>query len=156
MGDDRDTLAGLGWEKEIRSLGEPDVPFISSPECDDYELTPFLQSTEAKWWRMHEKHKQNVKKVRWRADVQKKEIGRNEDGFVNDDKTTNNEVDEKEVVESSKFLSFRERLRGLPPYSLTLNDRLKNKMVPYIDLFRPDPPPSRRDDDTSRKMIKQK
>ena len=54
MGEDKDTLAGLGWEKEIRSLGDPDVAFIPSLECDicagkqcndDYELTLFLHST---------------------------------------------------------------------------------------------------------------
>ena len=54
MGEDKDTLAGLGWEKEIRSLGDSDVVFIPSLECDicagkqysdDYELTPFLHST---------------------------------------------------------------------------------------------------------------
>ena len=50
MGDERDMFAGFGWEKEIRSLGEPHIPFNSSPKfefaagnqsSDDYELTPF-------------------------------------------------------------------------------------------------------------------
>ena len=56
MGENRDIFVGLGWEKEIRSLGNPHIPFNSSPEfefrpanqvSDDYELTPFLQSTQA-------------------------------------------------------------------------------------------------------------
>ena len=60
MGNERDMFVGLGWEKEIRSLGDPHIPFNSSPEfgfaarnrsSDDYELTPFLQSTQTwRWW----------------------------------------------------------------------------------------------------------
>ena len=47
-------FAGLGWEKEIRSLGDFHVSFTPSlkhdkragNQCsDDYELTPFSQST---------------------------------------------------------------------------------------------------------------
>jgi hypothetical protein len=58
MREERDTFVGLGCEKEIRSLGDPDVLFIPSWErdiragnqcSDDYNLTPFLQSTQA--WR---------------------------------------------------------------------------------------------------------
>ena len=50
MGVERKTFVGLGWENEIRSLGDPDVPFIPSSErdiraenqySDDYDLTPF-------------------------------------------------------------------------------------------------------------------
>ena len=103
---------------------------------------------------MQEEQKQNAKKMRWRADVQEKDAGENEDSFVNDDKTTTNEVDEKGVEKSSRSLSFRERMRGLPPHCLSLKDRRKDKTVPYIDLFRPGPPPSRRDDDISRRMAK--
>ena len=56
MGEKRKMFVGLGWEKNIRSLGDPDVPFIPSPKRDiragnqcsvDYDLTPFLQSTQA-------------------------------------------------------------------------------------------------------------
>ena len=45
-------FAGLGWEKEITSLGDLHILFNSSPEfefrpenagSDDYLLTPFLQ-----------------------------------------------------------------------------------------------------------------
>ena len=54
MGDKRDMFVGLGWEKKIRSLRDPHIPFNPSPEfefvagnrgSDDYEPTLFLQST---------------------------------------------------------------------------------------------------------------
>ena len=56
MGDERDIFVGLGWEKEIRSLGHPHIPFNPSPKfefaagnrgSDNYELTQFSQSTQA-------------------------------------------------------------------------------------------------------------
>ena len=56
MGDERNMFAGLGWQKEIRSLGDPHVPLNPLPEhdigganrcSDDYELIPFSQSTQA-------------------------------------------------------------------------------------------------------------
>ena len=62
-----DMFAGLRWEKEIRSLGDPHISFNSSPEfefrprnrgSDVYELTPFSQSTQAWRWRVQEKNKQ--------------------------------------------------------------------------------------------------
>ena len=48
-------FAGLGWEKETRSLGNPHVPFnpllehdidVGNQYSDDYELIAFLQSTQ--------------------------------------------------------------------------------------------------------------
>jgi hypothetical protein len=33
MGEERDMFSGLGWEKEIRSLGDPHVPFINKHVC---------------------------------------------------------------------------------------------------------------------------
>ena len=51
-------FVGLRWEKKIKSLGKLHVPFNPSPEHDigaanryndDYEMTPFLQSTQT--WR---------------------------------------------------------------------------------------------------------
>jgi hypothetical protein len=71
IGDERDMFAGLGWEKEIKSLGDPHILFNPSPEfefvagnrgSDDYELTPFSQSTQAWRWRVQEEHKQYKKK----------------------------------------------------------------------------------------------
>ena len=50
MGDERDMFAGLGWEKEIKSLADPHIPVNLSPDfsfaagnqsSDDYDLTPF-------------------------------------------------------------------------------------------------------------------
>jgi hypothetical protein len=47
---------GLGWKKDIRSLGDLHIFFNPSPEHDigvanqysnDYKLTPFTQSTQA-------------------------------------------------------------------------------------------------------------
>ena len=54
--DERDLFAGLGWEVEIMRLADPHTPFNPSPKYevsgakqfrDDYEITPFLQSTQA-------------------------------------------------------------------------------------------------------------
>jgi hypothetical protein len=58
MENESDVFAGLGWEKDITSLGDPHILFTPSPEhdkgagnqCnDDYELTPSLQFTQV--WR---------------------------------------------------------------------------------------------------------
>ena len=71
MGEKKDMFAGLGWEKKIRSLGDPNIPVNSSPEfefrfgnrgSDDYELTPFSQFTQAWRWRVQEEQKQYEKK----------------------------------------------------------------------------------------------
>ena len=78
MGEERDMFANLGWEKEIRSLEDPNVPFNPSPEydigdgnqySDAYEITPFLHSTEAWRWKKQEEHKQYAKYEKRRADV---------------------------------------------------------------------------------------
>ena len=34
MREERDMFVGLGWEKEIRSLGDPHVPYSPSREHD--------------------------------------------------------------------------------------------------------------------------
>ena len=71
MGDERDMFVGLGWEKEIRSLGDHHIPFNPLPKFEfaagnrgsnDYELTPFLQSTQAWRWRVQEEQKQYKKR----------------------------------------------------------------------------------------------
>ena len=63
MGEVKNIFADLGWEKEIKSLGDPHVSFNPSPKydigpgnqnSDDYKLTPFLQSIQAWRWSMHE------------------------------------------------------------------------------------------------------
>ena len=94
--------------------------------------------------------------MRWHLDVQENDVGVNECAIVNEEKTINMDDEVTEVGESSKSLLFRKRMRGLEPHHLPLKDRLKDKTVSYIDLFQPSPPPSRRDDDTSRRMTKRK
>ena len=89
-------------------------------------------------------------------DVEEKDASVIKDAGVNEEKTTNIDDDLNEVGNSSRSLSFCGRMRGLPPHSLSLKDPLKNKTVPYMDIFWPSPPPSRKDDDTSRRMIKWK
>ena len=67
IGQKRNTFAGLGWEKEIRSLRDPHIPVNSSPEfefrpengaSDDYDLTQFLQYIQAWMLRVQEEQKQ--------------------------------------------------------------------------------------------------
>jgi hypothetical protein len=66
MREERDMFDGLEWEKKITNLGDPHVPFnpllehdinVANRYSDDYELTPFLQSTQAWEWMMLEEHK---------------------------------------------------------------------------------------------------
>ena len=66
MDDERNMFAGLRWEKEFNSLGDPHIFFNSSPKLefaarnrssDDYELTLFSQSTQAWRWRVQEEQK---------------------------------------------------------------------------------------------------
>ena len=138
-------FVGLGWEKEIRSLGDPHVPFNPSPEhdigsanrySDDYELTPFSQSTQAWRWRMQEEQKQYEKNEKRQTDVPEK------DDDLDEDKSNETEQEVKVVGESSKSLSFRERMRGLSPHRRPLNDRMRDKTISYINLLRPGLPPS--------------
>ena len=93
MGDERDMFVGLGWEEEIRSLGDSHVPFNPSPRhdigaknqySDDYERTPFSQSTQAWRWRMQEEHKQYTKNDKRRADVLEKDARRCMNSEAND------------------------------------------------------------------------
>ena len=58
MGEAKNMFVGLGWEKDIQSLGDPHVPFNPSPKhdisarnqnSDNYKLSPFSQPTQA--WR---------------------------------------------------------------------------------------------------------
>ena len=155
MGDERDMFAGLGWEKEIRSLGDPHIPFNPSPEfefaagnrsSDDYELTPFSQSTQAWRWRVQEEQKQYEKKEKRQEDVPEK------DADLDEDKSNETEQEVKVEGESSKSLSFRERMRGLSPHHRPLKDRMRDKTVSYMDLLRPGPPPS----ESSKKYAKRK
>ena len=163
MGDERDMFVGLGWEKEIRSLGDPHVPFNPSPEhdigaanryySDDYKMTPFSQSTQAWRFRVEEEQKRSVKNDKRQADVSEKDADLNENKSI--------ETEEVKVVgESSKSLSYRERMKGLSPHRRPLKDRMRDKTISYVDLLRPGVPPSRRDDEmkseSSRRFAKRK
>jgi hypothetical protein len=74
------------------------------------------------------------------------------DADLEEDKSNETEEDVKVKRESSKSLSFRERMRGMMPHHLPLKDRKRDKTVSYMDLLRPGPPPS----ELSKKYAKQK
>ena len=131
-------FVGLGWEKEIRSLGDPHVPFNPLSEhdigatnqySDDYELTPYLQSIQARRWKMQEEQKQYAKNDKRQANMQEKDETKcmnneaNDTTDLNEDKSINTEQEIKVVGESSRSLSFRDRMRGLSPHRRPLKDR---------------------------------
>ena len=155
MGDERDMFAGLGWEKEIRSLADPHIPVNLSPEfsfaagnrsSDDYDLTPFSQSTQAWRWRTREEQKQREQKEKRQEDVPEKDVD------LDEDKSHETEKEVKEGGESSKSLSLRQRMRALPPHHLSLKDRIRDKPISYRNLLRPGPPLS----ELSKKYAKRK
>jgi hypothetical protein len=82
------------------------------------------------------------------------------DSDMNEDKSIKTEEEVKVVGESLKSLSFHERMRGLSLHRRPLKDRMRDKTITYIDLFRPGPPPSRKDDEmkseSSRRFGKRK
>ena len=78
-----------------------------------------------------------TQKIRWHLDVQEKDAGVNEVFVVNEENTTNMDDEMTKVRESSKSMTFWQKLRGCEPHHLPLKYRQKNKTVPYIDLFRP-------------------
>jgi hypothetical protein len=59
----------------------------------------------------------------------------NEDIDLNEDKTTNGKDEVKIVGESSRSLSFREKMRRLSPHCRPLKDRMKDKTVSNVDLL---------------------
>jgi hypothetical protein len=143
------------WEKEIRSLRDLHISYNPLPEfefvagnrgSDDYELTLFLQSTQAWRWRLQEELKKYEKNEKKQEDVSKK------DANLDEDKSNETKQEVKVVDKSSKSLLFCKRMRGLLPHHCPLKDRMKDKMVSYIDLLRPGPPPS----ESSKKFAKRK
>ena len=91
--------------------------------------------------------KQREQKEKRQEDVPEK------DADLDEDKSNKTEEEEVKVVgESSKFLSFRERMRALPPYHLPLKNWKKDKTIFYMDLLRPGPPPL----ESSKKYAKRK
>ena len=137
MEEERDMFAGLGWKKEIRNLGDPHVPFNPSPEhdidaanrySDDYKLTPYSQSTQARRWRMQKEQKQYAKNDKRQGDVQENDETKcmnseaNDAANLNEDKAIVTEQEVKVVGESLRFLLFRDRMRGLSPHCCALKD----------------------------------
>ena len=53
------------------------------------------------------------------------------------DEEKSNEMEQEAKVEgeSSMFLSFRERMRGLSPHRYPLKDRMRHKTISYMDLL---------------------
>jgi hypothetical protein len=74
------------------------------------------------------------------------------DADLDEDKSNETEEEVKVERESSKSISFRKRMKALPPHHLPLKDRKRDKTVSYMDLLRPGPPPS----DSSKKYAKRK
>ena len=67
---------------------------------------------------------------------------------TNDVDAEENSIDMEEVkiaVESSRILSFHKKIKRLSPHCLLLKERMKDQMISYVDLLRPDPLPSRMD-----------
>ena len=187
MGEEKDIFEGLGWDKEIVSLGDPRVPFNPSPERersaakryrDDYEMTPFSQSTQAWKWRVEEEERQRyVDKFKMKADMVEKDSTNCLDRDANDaiDLSADilwkinevdgedNSIDVEEVeiaMESSKTLSFREKMKTLSLHCLPLKERMKDRTISYIDLLRSDPLPTRTNDEwkprSSRRLARRK
>ena len=86
-----------------------------------------------------------------RADVLKKDATMCMNGEanhavdLNEDKLIESKKEVKMVGKTSRSLLFRKRMKRLSPHCRPLKDRMKDKMVSYIDLLRLGPPPSRTD-----------
>ena len=52
----------------------------------------------------------------------------------------------KDVVDPSRALSFRKKLKRLSPHRLPLKERMKDRTISYVDLFHPDLLPPRAND----------
>ena len=82
---------------------------------------------------------------------------------INDVDNDDNSEDVEEVnivVESSKTLSFHEKMKRLSPHRLPLKERMKDRTISYVDLLQPDPLPPRTDDEwkpqSSRRLARRK
>ena len=169
--DERDPFAGLGWEVEIVILADPHIPFNPSPECgvngakqfcDDYEITPFLQSTQAWKSRLEEEHRQQyVERIKIRPEKMQKrfeviveckmfdavdlslDIPWMLTKTDNDEESNDVEQGTKPMAELTEDLSFRDRMKRLSPHQLPLKRRMKDRTISYVDLLRPDPLPAK-------------
>jgi hypothetical protein len=77
---------------------------------------------------------------------------------LNENKSIDMEEEVKVLHKFIRSLSFREMMKILSPHCRPLKDRMKNKMVSYIDLLQPGPPPSRINNkmkrEASRRLVK--
>ena len=63
---------------------------------------------------------------------------------INDVDSDDNSDDVEDIaVESSKTLSFREKMKRLSPHRLPLKEQMKDQTISYVDLLRSDPLPPR-------------
>ena len=136
---------------------------------DDYEITPFSQSTQA--WksrseeedqqRYAERVKMRPKKVQKRFEVTVECEMFNAVDLSSDIPWTITETDDEEesnyveqeaepMAEATKVLSFRERMKRLSPHRLPLKERMKDRTISYVDLLRPNPLPTRVEDSIPR------
>jgi hypothetical protein len=72
---------------------------------------------------------------------------------LNENKLIDMEEEVKVIHEFIRSLSFREMIKILSPRRRPLNDRMKDKMVSYIDLLQPGPPTSRKDNKNEARSI---
>ena len=141
-------------------------------------MIPFSQSTQAWKRRLEEEERQRyADKFKMKKNVVQKDsrncVDRDADDAVdlsadipwkiNDVDSDDNSEDVEEVniaVESSKTLSFHERMRRLSPHRPPLKERMKDRTISYVDLFRPNPLPRRTDDEwklqSSRRLAQRK
>ena len=79
-----------------------------------------------------------------------------------DDDEESNDVEQgtKPMAGLTEDLSFRERMKRLSPHRLPLKERMKDRTISYVDLLRPDPLPTRLEQDpmprVSRRLALQK
>ena len=186
--DERDPFVGLGWEIETVRLADPHTPFNLSLECgvsgakqfhDDYEITPFLQSTQAWKFRLEEEDRQQyVERMKMRPEkVQKRseatvecemfdaidlssDIPRTITEMDDDEESNDVEQGTEPMAELTEVLSFRERMKRLSLHRLPLKERMKDQTISYVDLLRPNPLPARLEEDpmprVSRRLALQK
>ena len=186
--DERDSFAVLGWEIEIVRLADPYTPFNLSPECgvscakrfcDDYDITPFSQSTQAWKSRLEKEDRQRyLKRIKMRLEkVQKMSEATIECKMFdagnlsldilwmitemdNDEESKDVEQGTEPMAELTKVLSFCERMKRLSPHRLSLKERMKDRTISYVDLLHLDPHPARLEEDPmlqiSRRLALQK
>ena len=65
---------------------------------------------------------------------------------LNEDKSIDTEKEVNVVGKSLRSLLFRKKMKRLSPHHCPLKDQMRDKMVSYVDLLQPGPPPSRKDD----------